>query len=272
MTALAVDLSQKASATPVQTVVRENVPAADTYEFREFVDNHVRATTKFKSADDLLTNSKPLSFIWKSFVVVALGFLVISIVNGGLTSEGILGFIILTALFGYVVAFIAGLIIRIRYEAKASGKFEGSINTDELINFLNVNLQYLSPAFMGWEPFDPQQDQGWISKRLNKALKQDNVSEQTMQCRFQGKKMHVGITFKTTKEKKEYTVFARKDESGIVYKILGILDAITGKGGSTNAGFGEYSCIYKSAPILTAAVEYYLKTATAQEAAAPIQK
>ena len=29
--------------------------------------------------------------------------------------------------------------------------------------------------------------------------------------------------------------------------------------GHTNAGFGEYRCLYMAAPILTATVEYYIK-------------
>jgi len=38
-------------------------------DFKEFVDHHVQATTKFKTAEDLLKNSKPLMFLWICFAV-----------------------------------------------------------------------------------------------------------------------------------------------------------------------------------------------------------
>ena len=119
----AVEPSQKASAMPLETVARENVPVANTDGFRDFVDNHVRATTKFKSAEDLLKNCKPLTFIW---ICLGVSFLV-----GSLMSFPIGGLLFL--ILGFAAAFIAGGIIRARYSSKTSGTYGGEIDTDELI-------------------------------------------------------------------------------------------------------------------------------------------
>ena len=139
-TAPAVEPSQKASDMPLETVARENVQAADTDEFREFVDNHVRATTKFKSAEDLLKNSKPLNFIW---IYLGVSFLV-----GSLMSFPIGGFLFL--IFGFAAAFIAGGVIRGRYRFKTAGELDGKIDTDELLRFLNEHLAYLHPYLHEW--------------------------------------------------------------------------------------------------------------------------
>lgn len=71
--------------------------------FKEFVDNHIQATTKFRSAEDLLKNSKPQMFLWLCFGIPA----VIGLVAGGPVGSLLFGLV-----FGHTARWIAGGIIR----------------------------------------------------------------------------------------------------------------------------------------------------------------
>ena len=72
--------------TPVMsapTVVREsNVQPG----FKEYVDAHVNANTKFSTADGLLANGTPFAFIWKCLGAAALIWLLLSL--RGIISDG----------------------------------------------------------------------------------------------------------------------------------------------------------------------------------------
>lgn len=130
--------SPKAPAVPVATIV--HTPTSDR-GFKEFVDNHVQTTTKFKSAEDLLKNSKPLTFIWFCIGIPALFGLIIA---------GPLGLLIFGGLFGYVATFMTSGIIRMRYRSKFNGEFIGDINIEELFVFLNEHLKQIHPHFHEW--------------------------------------------------------------------------------------------------------------------------
>lgn len=82
----------------------------DTESFRKFVDNYVRANTKFSSAEDLITNSKPWRFAWICMGILSVIGLVLGI-NSGLIVESVL---IFGVFFGYAIAFIVSCIIRMK--------------------------------------------------------------------------------------------------------------------------------------------------------------
>ncbi|MDR1803454.1 MAG: zinc ribbon domain-containing protein [Treponema sp.] len=241
-----VELTQEA--TP-ETFAQESVPAADTDEFREFVDNHIRTTTKFKSADDLLKNCKPLTFIW---ICLGVSFLV-----GSLMSFPIGGFLFL--ILGFVAAFIAGGVIRGRYRSKTAGEFDGKIDTDELLRFLNEHLAYLHPYLHEWGYME-QSGTGLyaLSASVSAAMKE------VILCAAFG-----------SKKKRLATICIRPEtanpESGQMKYIFGAEN----NGVSfydTNAGFMQHICLIKTAPILQAAMEYYTKLKSSQGAVAPIQE
>ena len=108
------ETSSVASAVPIQTITQENPLSIDANDFKTFVDNHVRATTKFQSTDDLLNNSKPLMFIWIFMGI----FAIVGFILGGPASS-----LIFSLILGYPIAFIASGIIRFRYRGKFSGEF-----------------------------------------------------------------------------------------------------------------------------------------------------
>lgn len=193
--------------------------------FKEFVDNHVQATTKLKAADELLNKGKPFTFIWICLSVFSvLGFVI----------GGPIGLLVFGGLFGYVTAYITGRIKYFNLWRRSYPPVTTEVNTDELVRFLNENLLYLSPYFSEWESID----------------------DKTVKCKF-NKKIDAVIVFDSIPEedRRFFKISARKA------KVMNYV-AVSGSGfsaGKTNAGFGEYSCLYKSAPILGAAVEYYLK-------------
>lgn len=216
---------------PISTFTQERVKpslssiaSANIEDFKKNVDNHVQATTKYKTADDLLKKSKPLAFIW-----ICLGvFAVVGFMGGPM------GFLLITPIFGYAAAYITGRIKYLNLWRKIYPPITVAVNLDELVQFLNANLQYLSPYFSGWE----------------------RVDDNTVSCKF-NKKISISIFFHSDFEgQRHYKISARK-----AFVMLIMTDSAAG---STNAGFGEYSCLYKSAPILSAAMEYYLKLKVAQ--------
>ena len=217
---------------PISTLAQELVKSSllpiastNTEDFKKFVDNHVQATTKFKRADDLLKNSKPLMFIW-----ICLGAFAVV----GFAMAGLMGFLLFTPVFGYAAAYITGRAKYFNLWRKNYPPITVEVNLDELVQFMNANLQYLSPYFSGWE----------------------RVDDSTVSCKF-NKKINIVIFFHSDFEnQRRYKISARKESVMFV-----ITDSAAG---STNAGFGEYSCLYKAAPILAAADEYYLKLKVAQ--------
>ena len=240
-----VELTQEA--TP-ETFAQESVPAADTNEFREFVDNHIRTTTKFKSAEDLLKNSKPLTFIW---ICLGVSFLV-----GSLMSFPIGGLLFL--ILGFAAAFMAGGIIRGRLRFKTAGELDGKIDTDELLRFLNEHLAYLHPHLHEWGYME-QSGTGLYALSASVSAARKEV----ILCTAFG-----------PKKKRLATICIRpetaKPESGHTQYICGAEN----NGVSfyaTNAGFMQHICFFKTAPILQAAMEYYIKSKGSQETVTPIQ-
>ena len=218
--------------------------------FKTYVDKHVRSTTKFKSAEELLKNSKPTIFVWICFGIGALiSLLAVSGMDmnaqpGYEGSEAFVKFLLwvaFTVFFGMVPAWITGIVLKIKLNHRMKAQRSrpaADINPHELVAFLNANLQYLSPYLVNW-----------------KYIAGGDKHDDAVTCKFT-KKTNIVITFGTNYEGQRFYQISARKASVIKYVVL------SGSGlgaGNTNAGFGEYSCLYKSTPILTAAMEYYLK-------------
>lgn len=136
------------SENPVQEIHIESVREAMSTEgiidyetdFKAFVDNYVRQATKFQSAKELLDSQVPQKFMWICFGIPA----IIGFILGGPILALLIGLF-----FGYPAAlltdFIKGFSVRGTIE-----KISDIIDSDELIQFLNENLNYLSPYFHEW--------------------------------------------------------------------------------------------------------------------------
>jgi hypothetical protein len=240
--------AQQAPGVPASMPANAPTAPANGNGFREFVDNHVRSVTRYKTAEDLMKKSKPMLFVWICMGVAAL--LVLprykDFANASLNpisdTTAILLCLLITAVMGYIVAYLAGRILYfIRWQktskAKPAYPIPEEVNLNALVEFLSTNLQYLSPAFDDW---------GCA------VLK----GQPTVKCSFQGKKTNALIAFVTTSAGKKFYAFSAQKAKVWSYLVISPAGLSASK---TNAGFGEYRCLYRAAPILTAAVGFYLK-------------
>ena len=127
-----------------QTVVAPSTTGTtnivDSDNFKLFVDDHVKKTTKYQTADELLTKSKPTKLLWICFGIIVLFFTIILFPIG----------ILIGIIFGYALMFIAGAIIRNKCRNKFSGTITGDIDIEDFIKYLDVHLKYIHPDFHEW--------------------------------------------------------------------------------------------------------------------------
>lgn len=222
---------------------KDTVIQNDADNFKRFVDNHVRSKTKFSSAEDLITNAKPWKFAWICVGICALIGLILGI-NSGMVIPAILVF---GGFFGYVATYIVGGIKRASCRADFCGEFEGEINTDEFLAFLNGHLRIVSPYF---------QECGYLSNRGGLLTAIDNAAlraaKQVMLCCTWGPKKKdlavIGIRPDMREEnsgKMQY--FVRAEHRGFM---------IDGRA----SGMLAHGCLIRTTPIMEAALLYYLQT------------
>lgn len=224
--------------------------------FREYVDCHVRENTCFSTAVELLESKVPLRFVRNLIVIPDILLLLMLVVinrekmNIGMFVECLLLSTIISLMIGYIIAYIAGLVIYAKYSKKVSGKFEGNIDTDDLIAFLDNHLQYLNPYFHHW---------GYLSKaafsvRSAVEIEIKNVAKKALKqeclCTEFGEKerrlcvIHIGLEAADSQQMKYYFSAENRIEGSLFY--------------SHDWGFEKYKCLVRTAPVLQAAMEYYL--------------
>lgn len=220
----------------------------DESDFKAFVDNHVRASTKFQSAEDLLSSQVSLQFVW-----IYLGISVVL----GIWMPPIL---LITIPLGYSAAKVTGGIKKGRYASKFRGQIDGKVDTDNLIQFLNTHLNYLQPYFHDW---------GYIKRKKQNLL--TTSAGETLQTLAEAsahertKQVSLCTDFGSDKRCLSMLLILvdllEKDSEKMIY----VADAggrIESEGVaflSNDFGFQTYKCVVKTAPILQAAMEYYLK-------------
>lgn len=231
------------SAAAVQTIDRDIVSNNSRDDFKAFVDNHVRTTTKYQSAEELLNSRVPLRFVWICLGVAAM--------LGILTFNPIV--LLLALLLGYGVACAVGAAKRIRYPAKYDGKFEGSVDLEDLIQFLNTHLTYLSPHFHEWGLLS-REGLGVRGALLTSMA--ESASERLKEVRL--------CTGFGEREWRLAVLYIRPDilqpDSGQMEYFADVENKISGLPFlSHSTGFSKYVDLVKTAPILQATMEYYLK-------------
>lgn len=230
---------QEVSKSPKDSFLSMN----DGKDFKQFVDNHVRATTGFQSAEDLIMNSKPWNFAWICFGI----FTLLGIIFGEKSVEGMFtGILIIGGFCGYIAMYIVGAYICKRYRRKFCGKFEQEINTDDFLLFMNGHLGIVSSDFHKCGYLNQR---GGILTYIDKAVSKAS-NEVTLCCEFGPKKKHLA------------TIWIRSDlndpESGRMFYGVGAERngfMIDGR----ESGFRGHACLIKTAPIMQAVIEYYLQ-------------
>lgn len=89
--------------------------AANKDNFKKFVDNHIQATTQFQSVDDLINNSKPMTFVWFWLGALSLLGLILGAINLGGMVGALMGLLLMGGFIGYAVVFIVSGVIRKQY-------------------------------------------------------------------------------------------------------------------------------------------------------------
>lgn len=202
-----------------------------TDDFKAFVDGRVRQTTKFRSAEELLDSHMPQKFMWLCFGIPAII---------GLTAGGPLGALLFGLFFGYP----ASLLTDFMKGSHATGsieKIDGEVNPDELIQFLNERLNYLSPHFREWGYLN-YSGFGVRGAATAHTLNTITASAVKIGAGF-GRKQRCFVVIWMEPDK------TTPDSSGMKYYF------------STAMRLpwpSKYVCMNKAVPILQAAMEYYL--------------
>ena len=211
--------------------------------FKEFVDIHVHKITEFESAEALLNRQVPQKFLWVCFGVPAILLFILFIREPSFGN--LFAVIMLFLLLAYPIALLVDYIFSFRITG-GDHKVDRSINADDLILFLNRNLSYLSPYFNEWN----------YIKMVGYGLRGAAVA--AVQNALQGTRIGTGFGHRQSCfiEIHISPDHLNPDSGQMVYFFSTAIKSIWP---------ARYSCMTKAAPILEAAMKYYLYEYKANE-------
>ena len=208
-------------------------------DFGQYINNHVRMTTKYQSAEELLNSKVSQKYVWVCFGVPAI--LLLILLRGAPFGVIIFLMAFMFLLIAYTIALLVDMILGGR-AGVGEIRTKVHIDTDELILFLNNNLSYLSPYFHEW---------GYIKMvgagagGMLVADVQNEIMSTRIGTEF-GHRKSCFVEIRTGPDNKY------PDAGQMVYYF------------STSMRLfkwwpAKYKCMVKAVPILQAAMEYYLK-------------
>ncbi|MDE7245458.1 MAG: zinc ribbon domain-containing protein [Oscillospiraceae bacterium] len=231
-------------ALPSQTAKPVNTPINDRADFKQFVDGRVRTITKYQTAEELLKSKVSQKFVWLCFGIPALW---------GLNSlrwlplSDVPVMVLAILVLGYVAKYIVDSIYNLTYCCRASSphiKVDEDIDTDRLILFLNGHLKYLFPYFHEWDYLTTV---GFGVKGVAAASLQNAAD-------VASKRIRIGTEFG-----KHKSCFVEID----IYKETTGPDSVCTRcrfwSATRSPWSAKYACTVRTAPILQAAIEYYLQ-------------
>lgn len=220
--------------------------------FQEFVNAHVRETTGYQSAEELLRSPVKTKFVKICLGIPVLLSLLLAIQSGEPMS--FFAGVIVFGLFGWGAAMLAATIKKLKYANKFNGSFTGTVNPDEILEFLNKNLKYLSPYLNEWGYLEKERIATSVKGIMASAWEEsvERSLKQIKLCTNFGEKgwrlavlnLQPSISHADTGE----MLFFTEAENRISMLFL-----------SHDWGWEKYKCVVRTAPILQAAMEYYLK-------------
>ena len=232
---------QPASITPPEKKERP-IQNTNKAHFKRFVDSHVRKTTNFQTAEELLTKGKPFPFAFMQFycmfmVAIAAIMMAINPSNDSLWTA-----ILLLAFLGTIISYFSGAAVRNKYRKKFYGEFEGDIDFENFKSFLQQYLKYISPDFHDCGYFT----QAGVVATIENIISA-SINETSICCEFGPKKKRLAIIWlrpDASKSRMQYGVHAVPNGFMLDGRAAGLLG---------------HACLIKIAPILQAAMEYYLQ-------------
>lgn len=217
-------------------------------DFREFVNGYIRKNTAFQSAEELLSSQVSSRFVQICYGVPAVLMVFLMLLGGAGVSGNIilkiLSFIFIAFILGYSAAHIVGEIKKIKYVAKFSGRVETPIDGDELIQFLNEKLAYLSLYFHEWS-YLRQSLNFMIGGAPVASIDITGSKEITLCSEFGERETLFSVIYirpdplEPDSERRKYSCNVKMKKADIRCE--------------------KYACAVKTVPILYAAMEYYLK-------------
>ena len=230
------EAAQQIPTMPVRTDTALNSEA----DFKTFVNSRIQATTAYQSAEELLNSHVQQRFVWICFGIPAI-FAIIQLLRSFSLTD-LIGAVGFTLLIGFPAAYLSDFIFTARVTRQTSKnamKFSENIDTDDLISFLNRQLGYLSPWFHEWR-YIVKSGAGISGAIAAQAINEaaERANEITLGTGFGGKTRCLS------------TIYIKNDVTA------------PNAGYSFGASAGilpvKHACIVKTAPILQAAMEYYL--------------
>lgn len=227
---------------PVQGTPMESVQAAASAEgitdygtdFKTFVNNHVRQTTKFQSAEELLNSHVSQKFMWICFGIPAII---------GLVAAGPVGALLFGLFFGYPTAlltdFMKGSHVNVTGPIE---KIDGKIAPDNLIQFLNEQMRYLSPHFHEWDYIN------YRGSGVRGAVTAHTLNSITASA------AKIGTEF-GRKQRCFVVIWIEPDETNPDSGRMKYYFRTSAK----SVWPSKYLCMVKTVPILQAVMKYYLK-------------
>ena len=213
--------------------------------FKSFVNRHVQSTTQYRSVEELLNSNISANLLWASLLgpAVVLGLLSL-VISGRLGTALVLA--LLGLLIGFFTAYVVGWNERRKLSNKFSNTFTGPIDTDDLLVFLSNNLSALSPIFHEWS-YITQVGYGiygavsaGITNAVQKSLNEVSLGTELGEKRRFFAELYIGPDLlNRASGKMRYT-------PDVEHRISGIMS------------FKKYTLLVQIAPILQAAMEYYL--------------
>lgn len=213
-------------------------------DFKEYVNAHIRKTTEFQSAQELISKSKPWDFMKKPVCICALIGLIMGII------EGNLGYTFLFGILGAGIVFCIGpMIINSKYEKQYSAKIntDSDIDIANLCDFLTKNLCKIDLSFHEWSLVGSRGLVPHVENKIANAAK-----EVTIGCEFGAKRTNLAeITIRNYPENRAYHISAGYNGFLLNYQMEPMF---------------ARSCLIKTAPILQAAMEYYINYSISPQA------
>lgn len=196
--------------------------------FQAYLDDHIQKNTKFRSAEDFLHHSRPMRFLWYCYGIPA----IVGLIAGGPLGALSFGFI-----FGHTARLMVGWFLRSRYIAETIGRYDGEIDTNHLLCFLNEQLRYLYPYFHEWR----HNGAGALSVSFGEKQKSRAI-------------IYISSDETDSGPGKVKYVFDAENNPSMLFNITRttIFSAL-------QISDPKHTCLFKTVPILQAAMEYYLK-------------
>jgi len=247
--AITVPSQSNAPDTTITTAAPNGETGQSNHDFKQFVDAHVRSTTPYQSTTDLLTNGSPSKLI----LLVAVPGLLLSLYFLFQSPNIIVGLVVFI-FFGLLLSTyplkFAVYFMKQGLAKKFNIGTDKCIDRDDFILFLNDNMKHL-----------PTDMDKWLSIQVERSAIDGELTD-AASC-FINKATTAVITLPyESAALKQFKFNVLKDAGGNptgiwsfiflpVYFYNLILEMF-------NVGTGEYSVFYKTAPILSGAVKYYL--------------